>query len=143
MLTCGGYSSWGRFSACIHSIHPWLCGTKDRSSISTTLSPLGRTSQLKLKSSCLPSLIHWQLLGKARPCLHLQGQSQPLVTRAMGTQRGSPNPLHTWGLSPALTPSWPRHWDQPLPHLPRSLPLSCMATRTWARPNPPTGSPER
>lgn len=33
MLTCGGYSSWGWFSACIHSIHPLLCGTKDGSSI--------------------------------------------------------------------------------------------------------------
>lgn len=33
MLTCGGYSSWGRFSARICSSRPSICGTKDGSSI--------------------------------------------------------------------------------------------------------------
>lgn len=101
MLTCGGYSSWGGFSACIHSLCPLLCDTKNRSSIICQHnSPLGRTAELQIKNPFLPSLTHCQLLGKA--ILHLQ--AQPLVTRATGTQSGSPSPLHTWGLSPARTP---------------------------------------
>lgn len=147
MLTCGGYSSWGRFSACIHSIHPRLCGTKDGSSIicqhNSQSSRQDFTAPAQKPLSAFINPLPTPGQGKVGPRLHLQGQPQPRVTRAMGTQSGSPSPLHAWGLSPAHTPSWPRCWHQPLPYLPQSLFLSCMATRSWARPNPPKGSPER
>lgn len=117
------------------------------SSVSTTVSPLGRTSQLQLKSPCLPLLIHCQVLGKARKghvyICRVSHSPCSLMLRSMGTHRCSPSPFHAWVLSPAHTPGWPRHWHQPLPYLPRGLLLSCTATKSWARSNPPKGSSER